>query len=217
MTDHLEAELTTHDEVQDTVGEVSERIRTKTRDRLDPICRRFIELSPFVCLGTIDAKGGLDVSPRGDPPGFVRILDDKTIVLPDRPGNRGLDTLHNVVETGLVGILFLVPGIGEVMRLNGTARIVGPGSPLLEGLDVKGNAPLSGLVITVREVFFQCARAIIRGKLWDPEAQVPRSAFPTVGQIAREQLKMAEEDAKALEEAARIGYSEEGLYKNVRD
>ncbi len=209
--------LKTRDEVQATVGPVSERIRTKARDHLDPITRRFIALSPFLCIGSVNTDGALDVSPRGDPPGFVRVLDDRTILIPDRRGNRGLDTLHNVLETGSVGIIFFVPGIGEVMRLNGSARLVAPGAPLLEGLEVRGTKPLSGMVVTVREVFFHCARAIMRGKLWDPDAQIPRSDFPTVGQIAREQLKLEESAALALETAAERAYQEEYLYKDTSE
>ncbi len=209
--------LTTHDEVQATVGPVSERIRTKARDHLDPITRRFIALSPFLCVGSVNEDGALDVSPRGDPPGFVRVLDDRTILIPERTGNRGLDTLHNVLETGSVGIIFFVPGIGEVMRLNGTARLIGPGSPLLEGLDVRGTQPLSGMVVTVREVFFHCARAIMRGKLWDPDAQIPRSDFPTIGEIARQQMQLDERAAALLESAAQRAYQEENLYKDTAE
>jgi uncharacterized protein len=210
----LEAQLTSLEAIQATVGPPSEAVRTKARDRLDEFARRFIALCPFLCIGSAGRDGSVDVSPRGDPPGFVKVLDDRTLVLPDRAGNRGLDTMRNVFETSSVGMILFVPGIGEVLRINGLATSVGPTSPLLEGMDVRGTAPLSGLVITVHEVFFHCARAIIRSQLWKTEAQIERSEFPTLGEIVRVQKHLDEEAARGLDEAIERGYSED-LYRNV--
>jgi uncharacterized protein len=146
-----------------------------------PEYRALIEAAPFAALATRGPEG-LDCSPRGDGPGFVRVLDDKTLLLPDRRGNNRIDSLKNIVRDPHVALLFLIPGIGETLRVNGRAAIsVEPN--LLESFSVEGKPPRSVIVITVDTVFFQCARAILRSELWNPARHVARESLPSAGQI----------------------------------
>ena len=153
----------------------------KETDRVVPVYRALIEASPFAALATRGPEG-FDCSPRGDGPGFVRVRDDRTLLLPDRRGNNRIDSLRNIVRDPQVALLFLIPGLGETLRVNGRAAIsVEPG--LLESFSVDGKAPKSVLVIAVEAVYFQCARAIARSDLWNPHKHVARSALPSAGQI----------------------------------
>ena len=169
-------------------GSIHPLAKVKVLPRLDPHCRAFIKLSPCLVLATADAHGGLDASPRGDAPGFVAILDDTTLLLPDRPGNRRVDSFGNVVANPGVGLLFFVPGLNETLRVNGTARII-TDAALLAPLAVEGKAPGAGLLIAVREAFFHCGKALIRGNLWDSATQIQRSDFPSLGQIIADQTR----------------------------
>ena len=153
----------------------------KETDRIVPVYRALIEASPFAALATRGPEG-LDCSPRGDGPGFIRVRDDRTLLLPDRRGNNRIDSLRNIVRDPQVALLFLIPGLGETLRVNGRAAIsVEPA--LLESFSVDGKAPKSVLVIAVEAVYFQCARAIVRSDLWNPHKHVARSALPSAGQI----------------------------------
>jgi len=154
----------------------------KVADRLNDIFRRYIEDSPFVCVATADGDGRLDVSPRGDPAGFVRILDEKRLLIPERPGNRIADTLTNVLETGRVALLFLVPGVGETFRVNGSATLVDD-TVLLAGSEVEGKPPKLGILVTVEEAYTQCSKALIRSDLWNGERHVDPKTMPTTGQM----------------------------------
>jgi PPOX class probable FMN-dependent enzyme len=162
-------------------GVPAEASRLKETDRVIPEYRAFIEAAPFAALATRGPEG-LDCSPRGDGPGFVQVADEKTLHLPDRRGNNRIDSLRNIVRDPGVALLFLVPGIGETLRVNGEAVIsVEPG--LLESFAVDGKAPKSVIAITVEAVYFQCARAVIRSALWNADRHLPRSALPSAGQI----------------------------------
>ena len=163
----------------------------KETDRLTPAYRRLIEASPFVVLASL-GPGGLDASPRGDAPGFVGVLDERTLALPDRRGNNRLDTLRNVVADPRVALLFLVPGLDETLRVNGRATIT-TDPALLESFAVGGKAPATVLRIEIEAVYFQCARALIRSKLWDPQARAGREDLPSAGAM----LKSAREDFDA--------------------
>lgn len=158
----------------------------KVLTRLDPHCRAFIALSPFAVLATTDGEGGVDASPRGDAPGFVQVLDDSTLLLPDRPGNNRVDSYGNVVAHPGVGLLFFVPGINETLRVNGTASVI-TATKLLTPLQAQGKVPAAGLRIAVREAFFHCAKALMRSQLWDPATQVERKTFPSLGKIIADQ------------------------------
>ena len=153
----------------------------KEADRIVPVYRPFVEAAPFATLAT-NGPDGLDCSPRGDGPGFVTIADDKTLLLPDRRGNNRIDSLRNILHDPRVALLFLIPGIGETLRVNGRAAI-STDKALLDRFTVSGRAPKSVLVIHVETVFFQCSRAIVRSQLWSPESQVPRDTLPSAGQM----------------------------------
>jgi PPOX class probable FMN-dependent enzyme len=172
----------------------------KVLSRLDAHCRAFIALSPFAVLATSDGGGHVDASPRGDAPGFVSVVDDTTLLLPDRPGNNRVDSYGNIVAHPGVGLLFFVPGINETLRVNGAARIV-TGADLLGPLAAQGKTPKAGLLIEVQEVFFHCAKALMRSHLWDPATQVERSTFPSLGKIIADQTRaMPGPEADALVE-----------------
>ena len=158
---------------------------------LDGHCRSFIGKSPFVLIGSSDGAGNADVTPKGDKPGFALVVDDRTIAIPDRPGNNRLDTLENILLNPSVGLLFLIPGMNETLRINGDARItVDPA--LGERLAVDGRAPQSVVVVTVEAAYMHCAKAFMRSDLWKPETWYDRATLPTLGQILRDQLAVAD-------------------------
>ncbi len=172
-------------------GTVSALAETKVLPFLDEHSRRFIALSPFLVLATTDGAGAVDASPRGDPPGFVAVLDSTTLLLPDRPGNRRVDSYGNVVAHGGVALLFFVPGITETLRVNGTARVVSGGEKL-DALSEQGKRPVAGLIVKVEEAFFHCGKALIRSRLWDADSRVARSDFPSLGRIIADQIRTVE-------------------------
>ncbi|HEY3960939.1 MAG TPA: pyridoxamine 5'-phosphate oxidase family protein [Gaiellaceae bacterium] len=171
-------------ELRAVVGAPTPLVAGKIADRLNHLTRQFIEQSPFVCVATAHPDGGLDVSPRGDPAGFVRILDDKTLLLPDRPGNRIADTLTNLLADPRIALLFLVPGVGDSFRVNGRATIVDD-AELLADSTVDGKTPKLGILVSVEEAYTQCSKALIRSDLWNPEKHVDRDALPKSGEVLR--------------------------------
>ncbi len=184
------------------VGQVSTMAEKKTLYRLDTHCRRFIALSPFLVIATADCDGRLDASPRGDPPGFVRVIDDVTLLLPDRPGNNRVDSLANVLSAPGVGLVFFVPGVEETLRVNGQASLT-TDAAMLGGSAVHGRVPKTGMLIRIDEAFFHCAKALKRSRLWDPAAQIERSAFPSLGRIiADQQTQFDAAEAEARIETA---------------
>jgi PPOX class probable FMN-dependent enzyme len=196
--------ITRNTELREAYREPNERAQQKVLDRLDKHCRDFIALSPLCIISSFGADGLADTSPRGDPPGFVAMLDDKTLLIPDRPGNNQVDSLQNVIAHPQVGLLFLVPGMNETLRVSGTAEIV-TDADVLAPLSMKGRPPVSALRVTVERAFLHCAKAMIRARLWDPAAQVERSSFPTYGQVLADQIRGADAAAidASLDEAAR--------------
>lgn len=170
-------------------AEPSRAVREKSFPALDRHSRRFLELSPFCCIGSHGAEDTGDVSPRGGEPGFVQVLDDRHIALPDRPGNNRLDTLLNIVRHPAVGVLFFLPGVTDMMRINGVAAVtVDP--DLMARFVHDGKPPRSVIVVQTREVYFHCSKALLRSELWNPARHVPKGGFPTLGQIARDQSWM---------------------------
>ncbi len=188
--------VTNDNELREVYRPPAPRAAQKVLDRLDVHCRNFIALSPFCVLSSSNTDGQADASPRGDPPGFVKVLDEKTLLLPDRPGNNQVDSLQNVVQNPGVGLLFFVPGMNETLRVKGKAEIT-TNPDLLEPLTVGGKAPLSGLKISVEEAFLHCGRALIRGRIWDADAQIDRSSYPTYGQVLADQIAGA--DAREID------------------
>ena len=153
---------------------------------LDKHCRKFISLSPFLLIATADANGNMDVSPKGDPPGFVHVLDDQTLAIPDRPGNKRADGFIHIIENPRVGLFFMVPGYRETLRVAGSAQIVRDES-LRSKMAIKGKAPALALVVTMEEAFFHCAKCVIRSGIWQPEEWPDISEMPSYGQITVDQ------------------------------
>jgi uncharacterized protein len=201
------------DEVQlrEMLGEPAELVRKKIAGRLNPLTRQFVERSPFVVVATGRPDGGLDVSPRGDPAGFVRILDDRTLLLPDRPGNKLADTLTNLLRDDRIALLFLIPGVNDTFRVNGRARIVDD-AELLADSEVEGKAPQLGILIEVEEAYTQCPKALLRSELWNSDRHIERSELPSSGEIMRA-VADPELDVEDYEEARAERYKRrEGFY-----
>lgn len=161
---------------------VTERARRKQLDALDAHCRRFVALSPFVVVASSDASGRLDASPRGGAPGFVHVADDRTLLIPDAPGNRRLDTLANLVGHGRIGLLFMIPGVDETLRVNGAACATRAPERLAPFAALKHPPPVV-IEVRVEEAYLHCAKAFMRSKLWAPEARIDRSVLPTMGRM----------------------------------
>jgi PPOX class probable FMN-dependent enzyme len=169
-------------------------------------------MSPFLVISTADEDGKADLSPRGDPPGFVHVVDDSTILIPDRPGNNRLDTMSNIVANPNVGCLFFIPGFEDTLRLNGKAAIT-EDAELLKHCVVNGKAPKVGILITVEEVFMHCAKALKRSKLWTGEYTQDRSQMPSIARIILEQTEASvdEGEARSVDESVEADYKT-GLY-----
>jgi PPOX class probable FMN-dependent enzyme len=188
------------------LGEPSDVSLRKQMPSLDHHCRAFIALSPFLLIGTADASGRQDVSPRGDAPGSVLVLDDTTLVIPDRPGNRRLDTLRNIVQTTMVGLLFLVPGVEETLRINGRACLVRD-PDLLARTAAQGRQPLLAIAVEIEECFLQCAKACKRSKLWQPSHWPDRAALPTMAQMLLDQARLEHTTLQDLESLIEESYT----------
>ena len=197
--------------LREVIGQPTELVAAKIADRLNHLTRQYIERSPFVCVATSRPDGGLDVSPRGDPAGFVRILDERTLLIPDRPGNKLADTLTNILADPRIALLFLVPGVGDSFRVNGRA-VVTDDSELLAASEVDEKPPRLGILVTVEEAYTQCSKALIRSDLWNPERHIDRSELPSSGAVMRAvsdpELDVEEYERERAERYAR----REGLY-----
>ena len=170
-------------ELEAVLGRPNPRVLAKVVTTLDAYCRAFIARSPFVMVGSADSAGNIDMSPKGDAPGFVQVLDDTTLAIPDRPGNRRADTFRNVLQNPRVGLIFLVPGKRETLRVGGDARIVRDPA-LRASMAVGGRDPDLALVVSVREAFIHCAKCMIRSRLWEPEGWPESADLPSLAEFA---------------------------------
>ena len=170
------------------LGEPTETVRHKEMPRLDAHCRKFIEHSPLLFIGSAGADGKGDVTPRGDPPGFVTVLDDRTLLIPERLGNKRGDTLNNVLAHPNVGLIFLIPGVDETLRVNGRASIVDDPASLAP-MTLNGKTPKLAIRIDITDAFIHCGRALKRAKLWDPKSVIDRKSFPSMAQMAHDQRR----------------------------
>ncbi|RSM70946.1 pyridoxamine 5'-phosphate oxidase [Amycolatopsis sp. WAC 01375] len=195
--------IETREALREHLGHPAERTKGKIIPFLDQHARTLIEHSPFYLLATASADGTCDVSPRGDPAGSVKVLDDKTLVLADRPGNKLLDSQTNILENPHAGLLFLIPGMNETLRINGGAKLVAD-APFFDDLVVKGKRPALAILVEVEELYIHCAKAFLRSSLWKPETWPERSSLPTAGQIFRDQMKL-DMTAEALDAALTEG------------
>ena len=198
-------------ELRELIGSPSEVVASKITDRLNDLTRQFIERSPFLCIATARPDGGLDVSPRGDPAGFVRIIDEHTLLLPDRPGNKLADTLTNLFEDDRVALLFLIPGVGDSFRVNGRAMVLQDEELLAESA-VEGKAPQLGILVRIEEAYTQCSKALIRSDLWNPEKHIEREKLPSSGAILKS-IADPDFDAEQYDRERAERYARrEGLY-----
>jgi PPOX class probable FMN-dependent enzyme len=176
----------------------------KIIDHVDDFIRIWIERTPFVALATVSASGRVDVAPKGDPAGFVRVLDEKTLAIPDRPGNHRYDSFLNIIETGRIGLMFMVPNRREVVRVNGSAQVVRD-LPLRESMAVNGRVPDFAIVVRVEEAFYHCGKAVIRAGLWEPEKALPVDDLPTYGAALKAHANLPQ----PVEEIQRVMMSNE--------
>ena len=197
--------------LRDVIGSPTELVAGKIADRLNDLTRQFIERSPFLCIATARPDGGLDVSPRGDPAGFVRIIDEHTLLLPDRPGNKLADTLTNLFEDDRVALLFLIPGVGDSFRVNGRASVIQDEELLAESA-VEGKTPQLGILVRIEEAYTQCSKALIRSDLWNPEKHIEREKLPSSGAILKS-IADPDFDAEQYDRERAERYARrEGLY-----
>jgi len=186
---------------------VSTLAQAKDIGRLDVHLGRYIALSPICFVATADKTGKQDVTPRGDPPGSFKVLDEKTLALADRPGNNRLDTLKNILENPEIALIFLLPGTNETVRVAGTARF-STDAELLASMAVQGKLPKCAIVISVRQAYLHCAKALLRSKLWTGEYAQPKGTFPSIARMIGDQVVMTEEQKKKGEERVEKAYQE---------
>jgi PPOX class probable FMN-dependent enzyme len=192
---------------------VSKGAALKDIGRIDVHMGRFVGLSPLCLVATADASGKQDVTPRGDPPGSFKVLDERTIALADRPGNNRLDTLKNLLENPEIALIFLIPGITDTVRVAGTARL-SVDSELLASMAVQGKEPKCAIVISVRQAYLHCAKALLRSKLWQPDYVQPRDSFPSISRMVGDQIGLSEEDKKTGEARTERAYKD-GLWAPI--
>jgi PPOX class probable FMN-dependent enzyme len=194
--------IETRDELRSVLPEPTDLVTRKTLTYLDKHCGVFISRSPFMLLASADENGNMDVSPKGDAPGFVRILDKNTLAIPDRPGNNRADSMENILQNPKVGLIFLIPGKTETLRVGGLAMIVRD-TALLDSMAVRGSSPKLGIVIDVREAFFHCSKCMIRSKLWQPLYWPSLEGLPSL--------------AETMVDAGRLELTETEMHRIVED
>jgi hypothetical protein len=191
--------ITGEAQIRGVMGSPNQRVLKKQIASLDEHCRAFIAKSPFLLISSCDDNGNMDVSPKGDPPGFVRVLDDETLAIPDRPGNRRADTFRNLLANPNVGLLFLIPGKQETLRISGTALIVRD-RWVREPMGMGGKLPELATIVKVREVFFHCAKCVIRSRLWESDSWPDSKGLPSLARVMVDEGKLEEslEEMEAL-------------------
>lgn len=203
--------IATEEALRGLIGEPAPAVVAKIVDYLTPLTRVLVERAPFVCISTSDEHGNCDVSPRGDPPGFVRILDERTVLVPERPGNKIADSLRNILRNPHVGLLFIIPGVTDTFRINGRATLT-TDAALLAPSAVEGKLPKLGILVDIDEAYTQCSKAFLRSQLWDASRFVDRAELPTNGEILKsiqgESFDAADYDEKRAGRYAR----REGFY-----
>jgi PPOX class probable FMN-dependent enzyme len=195
MATYFEEEIATHQRLRELSKQPSIRANNKIINHVDDICTRFIAACPFVIVASRGADGRLDLSPKGDPPGFVVVLDERTLAIPDRPGNHRLDTFENLMTHPEIGLLFLIPGNGDTLRVSGTGRIVRD-STLQARLAIDGKLPDLVLIVSVQQAFMHCQKCVVRSQLWNPERWPNRSNVPTLAEAIMVHAKPTERDSE---------------------
>ena len=205
-TERFRSLVTTAEELAALIGEPSELVLKKQLSELDHYMMTFIAESPFLLLGTVGRDGSCDVSPRGDAFGLAKVLDSKTLIVPERRGNRRADSLKNIIETGRVGLLFMIPGTGETLRVNGKACVIRD-EEILAPLAADGKQPLVGIAVEVEECFLQCAKALIRSKLWVSPTEGRKSSLPCLAEILVSQTKIEGQTVESLNQLIEDSYT----------
>ena len=204
--DRFQQRVTSAEELESLIGSPSELVIRKQLAELDQHMQAFIAESPFLLLGTYGADGQCDVSPRGDVPSVARVLDSQTLLIAERPGNRRADSLQNILATGRVGILFLIPGLGETLRVNGVACVIRD-DEVLAAMAVLGRPPVVGIAIEVEECYLQCAKALIRSKLWEPTQPLKTPTLSCFAEMLIDQTRI-DETVESLDQQIQKSYSE---------
>jgi uncharacterized protein len=199
--------VSTEEELQSIVGAPSSLVTNKVINYLDDHCLNFLSLSPFCLLSTSDENGNCDVSPRGDKPGFAFILDKKRIILPERPGNRRVDTMRNILSNPHIGLLFLIPGLGETLRINGRACLI-TDDELLEQMSERNRKPSIGIAVEVEECYIHCAKAFKRSGLWEFETWAEQSKLPSAAKILSDHAKLSKLSSDEIEAILSKDYKE---------
>jgi PPOX class probable FMN-dependent enzyme len=202
-------QITSVTELEELLGSPKPRAVSKERDRLGATDRDWLSLSPFVLVGTADADGNCDVSPKGDPPGFTHVIDDATIAIPERPGNKRADGFHNILTNPHVGLIYIVPGRRETLRINGRARLLSD-APWFDELVVEGHRPILAMVVDIDTIFFHCQKAFMRSQLWKPETWTP-DRLPTHANLVKS-VQSTPETVEELEEYYAERNYARGLY-----
>jgi uncharacterized protein len=197
--------ITSQEELRNMLGDPSIRGQNKVISTIDEHCREYIGKSPFLVLATSDAAGNCDSSPRGDAPGFVYVLDDQHLIIPDRPGNKRVDSMFNIIENPKVGLLFIIPRMSETLRINGEATIIRD-TDILEKMAVNGKAPLLGIVVKVEQCFMHCGKAFKRSGLWEPEMWSTKEDLPNAAKILADHVNLPGMTEEVVEEALLDGY-----------
>ncbi len=194
--------VTTEAQIRSVIPEKFASQQGKIVDHIDKYIRLWIERSPFLAMATYNAAGQVDISPKGDPAGFVKVLDAQTLTIPDRPGNHRFDTFLNILETGRIAVMFMVPNRREVVRVNGAAQIVRD-LALRESMAVQGKVPDFAILVRVEEAFYHCGKAVVRSRLWEPHKALPIDGLPTYAEAVFDQAKLTDRSLSELEEAFR--------------
>jgi uncharacterized protein len=198
--------IETEEELRALIGTPSELVKRKTINQLDHNCKSFISKSPFLVISTADKSGSCDVSPRGDLPGFVLVLNENYLVIPERPGNKRMDTMVNILSNPQIGLQFFIPGLGETLRVNGKACLV-KDSELLEQMAAKGKIPLIGIGVQVEECYMHCAKALIRSGLWEPSTWPEKETLPSVAKIIYEHANLPGSSPETVEDGLKESYA----------
>ncbi|MFE8698886.1 pyridoxamine 5'-phosphate oxidase family protein [Cytobacillus sp. FJAT-53684] len=203
---HFKQIVTSEDELRSLLGTPGKTAANKTIHHLDVHCKEFISKSPIVFISTSDTTGQCDTSPRGDEPGFIHIIDDHHFVIPERPGNKRMDSLRNIVANPHIGLLFVIPGLEETLRINGTAQII-KDADILEKMTSHGKTPLLGIAIKAEECYIHCAKAFKRSKLWQPDSWLQQSALPYPPKILADHINMPDINSETIKAALEESYS----------
>jgi uncharacterized protein len=202
----LSQPVTSPDALRDIMGSPEVPALKKQIDFLDDHCRRFIALAPLLFISSSNAAGLCDVSPKGDVPGFVRVLSEKLLAIPERPGNRRTDTMRNILANPHLGLIFLIPGVRETLRINGTAGIYRD-PELLQAMAYQGKSPLVAIGVEVQEVFLHCGRALVRSHVWEPDTWLPATERPSAARIFADHMQLPEATCAAIEHRLEAGYT----------